>query len=120
MHTKDNDSNVTEMAIGKQINKDKIKAQIYTVHGIRVMLDSDIAAYFGTETGALNRAMKRNRKRFPISFCFQLTKEELENLKCQSGISSQFESYCIWRCPVAAFAAVSGHGAERVAGFLEL
>ena len=51
------------------------------------MLDRDIAIYFGVETGALNRAMKRNIKRFPVNFCFQLTDEELS--RCQSGISMQ-------------------------------
>ena len=50
------------------------------------MLDRDIAEYFGVETKALNRAMKRNIKRFPEEFCFQLTREEYrEILRCQSG-----------------------------------
>ncbi|MBQ7979546.1 MAG: ORF6N domain-containing protein [Candidatus Methanomethylophilaceae archaeon] len=40
------------------------------------MLDRDIAVYFGTTTGNLNRAMKRNISRFPTNFCFQLTAEE--------------------------------------------
>lgn len=83
---RDNASEATESAIGVLLDKDKIKAQIYTVHGIRVMLDSDIAAYFGTETSALNRAMKRNIKRFPAAFCFQLTRDEYrEILRCQTG-----------------------------------
>ena len=69
------------------IDKEKIKGQILEFRGIKVMLDSDIAVYFGTETGALNRAMKRNIKRFPEYFCFQLTDEELS--RCQSGISMQ-------------------------------
>ncbi|MCR5105896.1 MAG: ORF6N domain-containing protein [Eubacterium sp.] len=50
-------------------------------------LNSNIAEYFGVKTGALNRAMKRNIKRFPETFCFQLTDEELSG--CQSGISMQ-------------------------------
>ena len=40
------------------------------------MFDKDIANYFGVTTGNLNKAMKRNIKRFPQSFCFQLTDEE--------------------------------------------
>ncbi len=40
------------------------------------MVDSDIALYFGVTTGNLNKAMKRNIKRFPEKFCFQLTNEE--------------------------------------------
>ncbi len=76
----------TELTVFNKIDKEEIKTQIYEVRGIKVMLDSDIASYYGVETGALNRAMKRNKKRFPISFCFQLTREEYyEILRCQSG-----------------------------------
>ena len=73
-----------EVAIFEQIDREKVKSQIYEVRGLRVMLDRDIAAYFGVETGALNRAMKRNIKRFPPEFCFQLTTEECS--RCQIGI----------------------------------
>ncbi len=52
------------------------------------MLDSDLAMLYQVETGALNRAVKRNIGRFPDDFRFQLSKEELENLKCQIGIAS--------------------------------
>jgi hypothetical protein len=52
------------------------------------MLDSDLAVLYGVETGALNRATRRNLGRFPPDFMFQLTAEEAENLKCQIGISS--------------------------------
>lgn len=69
------------------IDKETVKNQIFEVRGIRVMLDSDIAVYFGVETGALNRSMKRNKKRFPETFCFQLTDEEVS--RCQSVISMQ-------------------------------
>ena len=64
-----------------------MKAQILEIRGLRVMLGSDIAEYFGVETGALNRQMKRNISRFPEAFCFQLTEEEF--LRCQFGISKQ-------------------------------
>lgn len=83
----------TDIAAFETVDKEIVKKQILTVRGCRVMLDVDIAVYFGVETGALNRAMKRNIKRFPPNFCFQLTKEELEDLKCQSGISSDYESH---------------------------
>ena len=56
------------------------------------MVDSDLAILYQVETGALNRAVKRNIKRFPEDFRFQLTVEEYENLKCQSGISSMNEN----------------------------
>lgn len=56
------------------------------------MIDSDLAMLYQVETGALNRAVKRNIKRFPDDFRFQLTVEEYENLKCQIGISSLNEN----------------------------
>lgn len=50
-------------------------------------MDSDLAEYFGTTTGNLNRARKRNIKRFPDKFCFQLTKTDYYKiLRCQTGI----------------------------------
>lgn len=82
-----------EITIYEPIDKEKVKSQIFEIRGYRVMIDSDIAMYFDVTTGNLNKAMKRNIKRFPENFCFQLTKEEYENLIFQSGISSQFESY---------------------------
>ena len=79
--------NKNEVSILEQIDREKVKSQIYEVRGLRVMLDSDIAAYFGVETAALNRAMKRNIKRFPPKFCFQISREEYhEILRCQIGI----------------------------------
>ena len=53
-----------------------------------VILDSDIAELYGVETKSLNRAVKRNTERFPADFMFQLTEEELENLRYQFGTSS--------------------------------
>ena len=52
------------------------------------MLASDLAEIYGVETRALNQAVKRNPARFPSSFMFQLTAEEVSNLKSQSVISS--------------------------------
>jgi len=54
---------------------------------MKVMFDSDLAELYGVETGALNRAVKRNVDRFPDDFIFQLSMEEWDILKCQSGIS---------------------------------
>ena len=62
-----------------------IRSHIYEVRGVRVMLDSELAQRYGVETKYLNRAVKRNQKRFPEDFMFQLTKEELESLRCQIG-----------------------------------
>ena len=61
---------------------------IYVVRNKQVMVDSDLAMLYQVETGALNRAVKRNIVRFPEDFRFQLTKDEYENLKCQFGTSN--------------------------------
>jgi len=61
------------------------------VHAVRhekVLLDTDLGQLYGVETGALNRAVKRNADRFPADFMFQLTAQEWDDLKCQFGISS--------------------------------
>jgi hypothetical protein len=65
-----------------------ITSTIRTVRGQKVLLDADLAKIYGVETGALNRAVIRNRKRFPADFMFQLTREEFESLRSQFGISS--------------------------------
>ena len=75
------------------INASNLKSLIYVIRGFQVMIDSDLAALYQVETGALNRAVKRNLSRFPDDFCFQLTKEEYEYLKCQNGISSLVSEY---------------------------
>ena len=62
-----------------------IKSMIYTIRGQQVMLDSDLAMLYQVETGVVNRAVKRNKERFPEDFCFQLTEEEF--LRCQIRIS---------------------------------
>lgn len=67
---------------------ENIKNLIYTIRGKQVMLDSDVAMLYHYETKNINKAMKRNKDRFPEDFCFQLTKEEVENLKFQNGTSS--------------------------------
>ncbi|MDP1981043.1 MAG: ORF6N domain-containing protein, partial [Sulfuritalea sp.] len=61
---------------------------VFLVQGEKVLLDADLAMLYGVETGALNRAVKRNIDRFPDDFMFQLSSEDWENLKCQIGISS--------------------------------
>ena len=65
-----------------------IQSKIYEVRGVKVMLDKDLASLYQVEVRVLNQAVKRNIKRFPSDFMFQLTKEEWENLKSQFVISS--------------------------------
>ncbi len=64
-----------------------VESLIIRLRGEGVILDSDLAGIYGVETGALNRAVKRNLERFPKDFGFQLTAEEAHALRCQSGIS---------------------------------
>ena len=67
----------------------KIRKMIYEVRGYKVMLDRDLAVLYRVETFNLNKAVKRNIRRFPSDFMFQLTKKEWENLTFQNGISSK-------------------------------
>ncbi len=62
-----------------------IRSRIHEIRGARVMLDFDLAKMYGVETRVLNQAVKRNIERFPEDFMFQLTKGELEILRCQIG-----------------------------------
>ncbi len=68
---------------------ERIEQKIYVVRGERVMLDSDLADVYGVTTFNFNKAVKRNIKRFPEDFMFQLTKEEHESLTFQIGISNK-------------------------------
>lgn len=61
-----------------------IQSKIYDIRGVKVMLDFDLAEMYGVETRVMNQAVKRNLKRFPEDFMFQLTETEWK------GISSQF------------------------------
>ncbi|PIS30321.1 MAG: DNA-binding protein, partial [Candidatus Marinimicrobia bacterium CG08_land_8_20_14_0_20_45_22] len=71
---------MTENAI---IKKDDIQSRIYTIRSVQVVLDSDLAEFYGVETKVLNQAVKRNIERFPIEFSFQLTAEENDSLRSQ-------------------------------------
>jgi hypothetical protein len=67
---------------------ERITSRILLVRGRKVLLDRDLAEFYGVETKALNRAVKRNLERFPDDFMFQLSGVEAEILRCQSGTSS--------------------------------
>lgn len=76
--------------------QNEVENSIFTIRGVQVMLDSDLARFYGIETKFLNRAVKRNSNRFPEDFMFQLTKEEYESLRSQivildSETSSRFQ-----------------------------
>ena len=70
---------MNEMIISEQ----NIQNKIYAIRGVQVMLDRDLAELYQVETKVFNQAVKRNEKRFPDSFRFQLTKEEMESLRSQ-------------------------------------
>ena len=69
------------------ISVERIEKTIYLIRGEKVMLDRDLASLYGVETKVLNRAVKRNFKRFPSDFMFQLTEDEADLLRCQFGTS---------------------------------
>lgn len=66
----------------------ELSRKIYFIRGHKVMLDTDLTQLYGVETSALNRAVQRNKLRFPPDFMFQLAENEEKNLICQFGISS--------------------------------
>jgi hypothetical protein len=72
---------------------DSIETKIYFIRGKKVMLDSDLAGLYQVQTFNLNKAVKRNFKRFPSDFMFQLNDAEFKNFSLslifQSGISSR-------------------------------
>lgn len=70
------------------LSADQLERQIYIVRGQRVMLDADLARLYGTTTGALNQAVKRNRERFPDDFAYQLSHQEVASLISQIVTSS--------------------------------
>ena len=79
---------MNDLTIQELSNSDVILSRIFTIRGVQVMLDRDLAELYGVATGALNRQVKRNEERFPEDFMFRLSAEEWNNLKCQIGISS--------------------------------
>ena len=66
-----------------------IRNKIYEIRGQKIMFDFDLAELYDVETRILNQAVKRNVKRFPKDFMFQLTKKEWESLRSQIVISSK-------------------------------
>ncbi len=70
------------------ISLERIEKSIYLIRGQKVMLDSDLAALYSVPTKRLNEQVRRNRERFPKDFMFQLSNQELGNLKSQIATSS--------------------------------
>jgi hypothetical protein len=70
---------------------ERIRQSILMIRGFKVMLDRDLASLYGVETRVLNQAVKRNIKRFPPDFMFQLTREEIRNISQFVICSSDFK-----------------------------
>ena len=69
------------MSVGLRVlDENQIKDRIYTIRGMQVMLDRDLAELYEVPTKALNQSVKRNIERFPNDFMFQLTEEEKSEL----------------------------------------
>ena len=75
--------------IDNQLAVPTIQSKIALIRDQQVLLDRDLARFYGVEVSQMNRQVKRNIERFPEDFMFQLTKAENEALKCQYGISKQ-------------------------------
>lgn len=89
--------------ISKLYDTRSIGAAIYVIRSTRVLLDADLAKFYGVTTKALNQAVKRNAERFPVDFVFQLTPAEkqevvtncdhLKNLKFSKTLPFAFTEY---------------------------
>jgi phage regulator Rha-like protein len=71
------------------IKLDEITSRIYTVRGIKVMLDRDLADLYEVETRIIKRNVRRHIKRFPSDFMFELSYQEFSDLRSQFGISKR-------------------------------
>ena len=72
-----------KLSIQNEISNGEIKNLIYNIRGKQVMLDSDVAMLYHYPTKRINETVNRNKQRFPENFCFQLTVEEYEVLRCK-------------------------------------
>ncbi len=71
------------------VPRERIASKIYIIRDTRVMLDRDLAELYGVETKVLKQAVRRNIKRFPEDFMFELTREEFENWRSQFVTSNR-------------------------------
>ena len=74
---------MSDITIAEPAASDSIRSRIFTVRGVQVMLDRDLAELYGVPTKALNQAVKRNIERFPERFMFQMSNEDIANLRSQ-------------------------------------
>ena len=79
---------MSKKAISLNVSDEIIMGKIYFIRNHKVMLDRDLAELYGVETKVFNQAVKRNLKRFPSDFMFELSAKEWENLRSQIVTSS--------------------------------
>ena len=77
-----------ELMVTVQIPDETIVGKIFQIRNQKVMLDKDLAELYNVETKQLKRAVRRNISRFPGDFMFELSEDELKNLRCQIDTSS--------------------------------
>lgn len=94
---------------------ENIQQCIYLIRGQKVMLDRDLANLYGVTTGALNQAVQRNQRRFPLDFMFQLSREELKNWKSQNVISNSSLRMGLRKAPFA----FTEHGVAMLSSVLK-
>jgi len=70
----------------RELSAELVATKILFVRGRKVILDRDLAEMYGVKTKELNQAVQRNLERFPDDFMYQLTREEVANLKSQFGL----------------------------------
>ena len=75
------------------VTAEKIETKIFLIRGKKVMLDVDLAELYEVQTKVLNQSVKRNIKRFPEDFMFQLTNEEKNEVVTNCDHLSKLQSY---------------------------
>ncbi len=73
------------------VSVEAIANKIYFIRGMKVMLDRDLAELYGVETRVLKQAVRRNLRRFPSDFMFELSKDELKNWRSQFVTSNSIK-----------------------------
>jgi hypothetical protein len=71
---------MNDLIVEELSNSDVIRSRIFTIRGVQVMLDRDLAELYGVATKVLNQAVKRNIERFPSEFTFLITSDEMIEL----------------------------------------
>jgi hypothetical protein len=99
----------------KIIKVDNLQDKIYTIRGMQVMLDSDLATLYQVEVKRLNEQVKRNKERFPERFCFQITMEEFDLLNIQKDNFSNLNKNPFLRSQIATS---KKHGGRRYLPFV--